>query len=139
MVHFSKTVCGIFHFQFRFVFIKLYIFIRQKAWTLSLTLKRHNSSQNKNERKTTQSFTLRPLIFKLQQEVWKFNDISWVLELPKNWSWEKLFKLQKSKFWQRHSIVTFKKIFDISLLFLLYFFNWIKQHLLKTSIYKTQV
>ena len=35
----------------------------------SLTLKRHNSSQNKNERKTAQSFTLRPLIFKLQQEV----------------------------------------------------------------------
>ena len=34
MVNFSKTVCGIFHFQFDFVFIELYIFIRQKAWTL---------------------------------------------------------------------------------------------------------
>ena len=33
-VHLSKTVCGIFHFQFRVVFIKVYIFVQQKAWTL---------------------------------------------------------------------------------------------------------
>ena len=32
----SKTVCGILHFRFRFVFIKVYIFIQQNAWTLSL-------------------------------------------------------------------------------------------------------
>ena len=45
----------------------------------SLTLKRHNSFQNKNNRKATQSFAPRPLILKLQQEVLKFNDIfvSW--------------------------------------------------------------
>ena len=30
----SKTVCGIVHFQFCFVFIKVYIFVQQKAWTL---------------------------------------------------------------------------------------------------------
>ena len=30
----SKTVCRIFHFQFRFVFIKVYIFVQQNAWTL---------------------------------------------------------------------------------------------------------
>ena len=30
----SKTVCGIFHFRFRFVFIKSYIFVRQNAWAL---------------------------------------------------------------------------------------------------------
>ena len=30
----SKTVCGIFHFRFRFVFIKDYIFVQQNAWTL---------------------------------------------------------------------------------------------------------
>ena len=30
----SKTVCGIFHFRFRFVFIKVYIFAQQNAWTL---------------------------------------------------------------------------------------------------------
>ena len=34
MVHLSKTVCGIFHFRFRLVFIKGYIFVQQKAWTL---------------------------------------------------------------------------------------------------------
>ena len=45
----------------------------------TLTLKRYNSFQNKNNRKTTHSFTPRPLIFKLQQEVLKFKDIylSW--------------------------------------------------------------
>ena len=40
-----------------------------------LTLKRHNSFQNKNNTKATHSFAPRPLIFKLQQEVLKFNDI----------------------------------------------------------------
>ena len=44
-VHLSKTVSGIFHFRFRFVFIKVYIFVQQNSWTL-LTLKRHNSFQN---------------------------------------------------------------------------------------------
>ena len=33
-VHLSKVVCGIFHFRFRLVFIKVYIFIQQKAWIL---------------------------------------------------------------------------------------------------------
>ena len=33
-VRLSKTVCGIFHFQFRFVLIKLYIFVQQNAWTI---------------------------------------------------------------------------------------------------------
>ena len=32
----SKTVCGIFHFRFRFVFIKVYIFFQQNTWTLWL-------------------------------------------------------------------------------------------------------
>ena len=27
-VRLSKTVCGIFHFRFRFVFIKVYIFVQ---------------------------------------------------------------------------------------------------------------
>ena len=30
-VRLSKTVCGIFHFRFPFVFIKVYIFIQQNA------------------------------------------------------------------------------------------------------------
>ena len=33
MVLLSKIVCGISHFQFRFVFVKLYIFAQQKLWT----------------------------------------------------------------------------------------------------------
>ena len=32
----SKTVCGIFYFRFRFVFIQAYIFVQQNAWTLCL-------------------------------------------------------------------------------------------------------
>ena len=30
----SKTVFGVFHFLFRFVFSKAYIFVQQNAWTL---------------------------------------------------------------------------------------------------------
>ena len=33
-VRLSKTVCGVFHFRFRFVFIKVYTFAQQNAWTL---------------------------------------------------------------------------------------------------------
>ena len=45
----------------------------------SFTLKRHNSFQNQNNGKATHNFAPRRLIFKLQQEVLKFNDIcvSW--------------------------------------------------------------
>ena len=34
MGHLCKTVCGIFHFQFSLLFIKLYFFVKQNAWTL---------------------------------------------------------------------------------------------------------
>ena len=49
-------------------------FVQQKAMTLrkcmdSLTLKRHNSFQNHNNRKAMHNFAPRPLIFKLQHEV----------------------------------------------------------------------
>ena len=30
-LHLLKTVCGIFHFRFRLVFIKVFIFVQQKA------------------------------------------------------------------------------------------------------------
>ena len=33
-VRLPKTVCGIFHFRFRSVFIKVYIFVQQNAWIL---------------------------------------------------------------------------------------------------------
>ena len=51
-VRLSKTVCGIFHFQSRFVFMSLY-FCLTKCMD-SLTLKRHDSFQNENNRKVTQ-------------------------------------------------------------------------------------
>ena len=35
-VRLSKTVCGNFHFKFRLVFIKVYIFVKQNTWTLWL-------------------------------------------------------------------------------------------------------
>ena len=49
----------------------------------SLTLKCHNSFQNHNNRKATNSFAPRPLISKLQQEVLKFNDICVSCSSPK--------------------------------------------------------
>ena len=33
-VRLSKTVFGIFYFRFRFVFIKVYLFVQQNPWTL---------------------------------------------------------------------------------------------------------
>ena len=75
----------------------------------SLTLERHNSFQNENNIKATNSFTFRPLI-KFQQEVLKFNDTSWV-GAPQNLHGDKFFKPRKSKFWKRQfssSTVTFK-------------------------------
>ena len=66
MVHLFKTVCGIFHFQFNFAsFLLKFKFLFNKKHGV-LTLKRHNSFQNKNNRKPTYSFTPRPLAFKLQ-------------------------------------------------------------------------
>ena len=73
MVHHFKTMCGNFHFQFRLVY-----FCSKKSMD-SLTFKRYNSFQNKNNTKATHIFAPRPLIFKLQQEVLKFSDlgVSW--------------------------------------------------------------
>ena len=68
IVHLSKTVWVILHLQLRLVFIKLYILFPIKSMD-TLTLKRHNSFQNKNNRKVTNSFPSRFLTFKLQEEV----------------------------------------------------------------------
>ena len=64
-VRLFKTVCGTFHFRFRFYY-SLY-FYSTKCLD-SLTLKRHNSFQNENNRKATHGFAHRPLIFKLQKK-----------------------------------------------------------------------
>ena len=78
MVRFSKSVSGISHFRIGLVFIKIYIFCSAKIMDF-LTLKRHHSFENENNRKATESFAPRLLIFKFQQDVLKFSDIclSW--------------------------------------------------------------
>ena len=75
-------MCGIFHFRFRFIFLKVYNFSSVK-WIDSLTLKRHNSFQNLHNGKATLSFACRPLIVKLQPEVLKFDDIGVSWSSPK--------------------------------------------------------
>ena len=73
----------------------------------SLTLKRHNSFQNKNNRKATHSFAPRPLTFKLQQKVLKFNDIciSWTFpktELGTNFLNYESRKFEKASFFSQY-------------------------------------
>ena len=59
----------------------------------SMTLKHHNSFQNKNNKKTTPRFSPRHFIFKLQQEIWKYNDICVSRSSPKTDLETKLSKL----------------------------------------------
>ena len=74
---FSKLCRGIFRFVVILVFIKLTFLFKKNddSWTL----KRHNFFQKKNNGKVNHSFAARPMVFKLQQEVWKFIDawMSW--------------------------------------------------------------
>ena len=96
-------------FSLNFIYLFIYLFFQQKAD--SLTLKRHNSFQNKSNRKATRSFARKPLIFKLQQELWKFHDICVSWRSPKTGLETNFLNLLlKLKFWVRHffSVVTFK-------------------------------
>ena len=94
-----KLYAGFSRFRFRFIFIKVYIFAQQNAWTLWL----YN---------VTISFKIK-IIEKphtvLQQVVWKFNDTACV-GARKNRPGDKFYPLRKLKFWERQfsSIVTFK-------------------------------
>ena len=60
----SKTVLGIFHSWFHFVFIKVYTHNAWKKCIDLLTLKCHNSYQNENNGKVAHSFAVGRLIFK---------------------------------------------------------------------------
>ena len=73
-----KNCVWAFDFRLRLIFIKSLFFCSTKSGD-SFTLKRHNYFQSKNKRKATHSFARRRPIFKMQQEVWKFNDnsVSW--------------------------------------------------------------
>ena len=95
-----------------FVFVSFllnFIFLFTKSMD-SLTLKLHNSFQNKNNRKARHSFAARPLIFKFSTRSFKSQWYPHELELPKNWPGNELFELRKLEFWVRHffSTVTFK-------------------------------
>ena len=81
-LHLSKSVCGIFHFRFRFVFIKAWFFVQQKARTL--WIKNIIPFKIKIiEKPPTFSPPPRLLNFKLQQKLLKFNDTCVGLELHK--------------------------------------------------------
>ena len=87
--HFFKTVYRIFHFWFLFVLIKFFIFCSTK-WMDTLTLKCHYSFQS--NKKARHSFARRPLTFKLQQKVLKFNDICVSWSSPKaDLTWWQIF------------------------------------------------
>ena len=73
----------------------------------TLTLKRHNFFQNQNNRKTTNSFAPRPLIFKLQKEVLKFNGICVSWSSPKT-DLVTNFLYPENQNFEKVSIVTFK-------------------------------
>ena len=64
----------------------------------SLILKQHSSFQNQNNRKATHSFAPRPLIFKLQKEVLKFNDICESWSSPKTDLEKNFLNLQNQSF-----------------------------------------
>ena len=87
-----------------FVFVSFllnFIFLFTKSMD-SLTLKLHNSFQNKNNRKARHSFAARPLIFKFSTRSFKSQWYPHELELPKNWPGNELFELRKLEFWVRH-------------------------------------
>ena len=73
-VRLCKTVCGFFRFRFRFVVIKVYIFVQQNTWTLWLWNVIISFKFKAIEKPHTQ-FCSHNSIFKLQQEVLKFNGI----------------------------------------------------------------
>ena len=62
-----------------------------------LTLKRHNFFQIENNEKATHSFAPRPLIFKVEQEVLKSNDISMSWSSPKL-IWRQILNLEDLSF-----------------------------------------
>ena len=71
----------------------------------SLTLKHHNFFQNENNRKAAQSFDPRPLLFKLEQEISKFNDICVSWSSPKTDLVSNFLNFKKSKFCERQFLV----------------------------------
>ena len=116
MVLLSKTVCGIFNFQFRLVFMKIYIFVQQKVWTVWLQKVIIPFKIKITEK--PQTVLLPDLWFLSCNKTFKIQWYLPELELPRNRPGDELFKLRKSKFWVHHffSTVTFTKKVDVPLL-----------------------
>ena len=78
-------------------FLLKFIFLFTK-FIDSLTLKRHNSFQNKNNKKSTHSLAPRPLIFQLEQEILKFNDVYISWKIPKTGLETRFLNLENRSF-----------------------------------------
>ena len=92
-VHLSKNVYGIFHFQFCFGFIRVYIFVQQKHELFDFKTSWFSS--------------------KLKQVAARSFKIQWYLRellISKNWPGQGFFKLWKSRCFSR---VTFNWVFGV--------------------------
>ena len=78
---------------------------------------RYNSFQNYNNKKHAQSFAPSPLICKLRQEVWRFNDICVGWSFPQTDLETNFLNLENRSF---EFLVTFKQIFGILLPIILF-------------------
>ena len=94
------TVSGIFHFQFRLVFVKVFIFVQQSAWTLWLWNVAIPFKIKLIEMPHT--VPLRLLISELQQEIWKFTVICVVTKVLLTW-WQMIQVLRTSVFLNSNS------------------------------------
>ena len=99
----------IFHFRFHFVFIKVYIFVLQNAWTLWIWN------------------AITPFKIKIIQKAHKVlltvvwflscnSMISALVRAPQNWPGDKFFKTRKSKFWERLNSKLYANIWHYHLL-----------------------
>ena len=77
----NKAMSEIFHFDCVSFLLKLIFLFNRKHGIFDFKVSQ-NSFRNKN-RKATHSFALRSLIFKMQEEVLKFNDICVSCSSPK--------------------------------------------------------
>ena len=104
----SLKLCRDFPFSIPFRFYQNLYYCSTKCMD-SLNLKRHNSFQNKIMEKPP-TVLLPDLWFLSCKKSFKIQWYLLELEFPKNWVGEKIFKLRKSKFWERQffSVVTFK-------------------------------
>ena len=98
-----------------------------------LTLKHHDSFKHKNNRKATYSFALGLLIFNLQQEVWKFNEIYVSCSSPKtrlqtsflnwkNWNFE-YFTIFQEQLLSKY--LTFLYLITCLFIWITYLFLWL--------------